>query len=75
MLRLSVNEALGLFLSQNLDVLIAKYGIDYRKGQEVTARLFPNPLVINRVRSVPIRKGGRCPIAVNCLRKWLNCSS
>jgi cobalt-zinc-cadmium efflux system outer membrane protein len=45
-LRLSVNEALGLFLSQNLDVLIAKYGIDYRKGQEVTARLFPNPLVI-----------------------------
>ena len=46
MLRLSVNEALGLFLSQNLDVLIAKYGIDYRKGQEVTARLFPNPLVI-----------------------------
>src|SRR5580765_5432830 len=45
-LRLSVNEALGLFLSQNLDVLIAKYGIDYRKGQEVTARLFPNPLAI-----------------------------
>jgi cobalt-zinc-cadmium efflux system outer membrane protein len=43
-LRLSVNEALALFLSQNLDVLIAKYGIDYRKGQEVTARLFPNPL-------------------------------
>ena len=44
-LRLSVNEALGLFLSQNLDVLIAKYGIEYTKGQEVTARLFPNPLV------------------------------
>ena len=44
-LRLSVNDALGLFLSQNLDVLIAKYGIEYRKGQEVTARLFPNPLL------------------------------
>ena len=44
-LRLSVNDALGLFLSQNLDVLIAKYGIEYTKGQEVTARLFPNPLV------------------------------
>jgi cobalt-zinc-cadmium efflux system outer membrane protein len=44
-LRLSVNEALGLFLSQNLDMLIAKYGIEYRKGQEVTARLFPNPLL------------------------------
>ena len=43
-LRLSVNEALGLFLSQNLDVLIAKYGIEYSKGREVTARLFPNPL-------------------------------
>ena len=44
-LRLSMNDALGLFLSQNLDVLIAKYGIEYTKGQEVTARLFPNPLV------------------------------
>ena len=47
-LRLSVNDALGLFLSQNLDVLIAKYGIEYTKGQEVTARLFPNPLVLSR---------------------------
>ena len=44
-LRLSVNDALGLFIRQNLDVLIAKYGIEYTKGQEVTARLFPNPLV------------------------------
>ena len=44
-LRLSLNEALGLFVSQNLDVLIAKYGIEYTKGQEVTARLFPNPLL------------------------------
>jgi cobalt-zinc-cadmium efflux system outer membrane protein len=44
-LRLSVNEAVGLFLSQNLDVLIAKYGIEYTRGQEVTARLFPNPLL------------------------------
>ena len=44
-IRLSVNDALGLFLSQNLDVLIAKYGIEYTKGQEVTARLFPNPLL------------------------------
>jgi outer membrane protein, heavy metal efflux system len=44
-LRLSVNDALGLFISQNLDVLIAKYGIEYTRGQEVTARLFPNPLL------------------------------
>jgi cobalt-zinc-cadmium efflux system outer membrane protein len=44
-LRLSVNEALGLFIKQNLSVLIAKYGIEYTKGQEVTARLFPNPLL------------------------------
>ena len=44
-LRLSVNDALGLFLNQNLDVLIAKYGIEYTKGQEVTARLFPNPFL------------------------------
>ncbi|MDP1768992.1 MAG: TolC family protein [Nitrospirota bacterium] len=44
-LRLSVNDALGVFVSQNLDVLIAKYGIEYTKGQEVTARLFPNPVL------------------------------
>jgi cobalt-zinc-cadmium efflux system outer membrane protein len=44
-LRLSVNDALGVFVSQNLDVLIAKYGIEYTKGQEVTARLFPNPIL------------------------------
>jgi cobalt-zinc-cadmium efflux system outer membrane protein len=44
-LRLSLNDTLGLFLSQNLDVLMAKYGIEYRKGQEVTARLFPNPVL------------------------------
>jgi cobalt-zinc-cadmium efflux system outer membrane protein len=44
-LRLSMNEALGLFVSQNLDLLIAKYGIEYTRGQEVTARLFPNPLL------------------------------
>ena len=44
-LRLSMTDALGLFIRQNLDVLIAKYGIEYTKGQEVTARLFPNPLL------------------------------
>ena len=44
-LRLSMNDALRLFIRQNLDVLIAKYGIEYTKGQEVTARLFPNPLL------------------------------
>ncbi len=40
-----MNDAVGLFIRQNLDVLIAKYGIEYTKGQEVTARLFPNPLL------------------------------
>jgi cobalt-zinc-cadmium efflux system outer membrane protein len=45
-LRLSLNDALGLFISQNLDVLIAKYGIEYSKGQQITAALFPNPVAI-----------------------------
>ncbi|MCX5723863.1 MAG: TolC family protein, partial [Nitrospirae bacterium] len=39
-----MNDALGLFISQNLDVLIAKYGIEYSKGQQITAALFPNPV-------------------------------
>lgn len=43
-LRLSVNDALALFISQNLDVLIAKYGIGFSKGQQITAALFPNPV-------------------------------
>jgi cobalt-zinc-cadmium efflux system outer membrane protein len=43
-LRLSVTEALGLFLNQNFDLLVAKYGIDYARGQEITSRLFPNPV-------------------------------
>jgi len=40
---LTVDEAMGLFLKQNLDLLIAQYGIDSAKGLEVTTRLFPNP--------------------------------
>jgi cobalt-zinc-cadmium efflux system outer membrane protein len=43
MLRLSLEEAIALFLRQNFDLLIAKFGIDFAKGQQITARLFPNP--------------------------------
>lgn len=42
-IRLSLDEALAVFLKQNLDVLMAKYGIDSAKGQRITAALFPNP--------------------------------
>lgn len=42
--RLNLSEAMALFLKQNLDLLIAKYGIDSSKGQQITARLFPNPV-------------------------------
>jgi cobalt-zinc-cadmium efflux system outer membrane protein len=42
-LRLSVDEALALFLKQNLDLIMTKFGIDSSKGQQITARLFPNP--------------------------------
>ncbi|MGD9725829.1 MAG: TolC family protein, partial [Nitrospiraceae bacterium] len=43
--RVSLPEALSLFLKQNLDLLIAKYGIEYSKGQQITAKLFPNPFL------------------------------
>ena len=43
--RLSLTESLGLFLKQNLDLLIAKYGIETSKGQQITARLLPNPVL------------------------------
>ncbi len=42
---LTVDEATALFLRQNLDLLIAQYGIDSAKALEVTARLFPNPIL------------------------------
>jgi cobalt-zinc-cadmium efflux system outer membrane protein len=42
-LRLSLEDALALFLRQNLDLIIENYGIDASKGRQITARLFPNP--------------------------------
>ena len=43
--RLNLSEAVALFLKQNLDLLIARYGIEFGKGQQITARLFPNPVL------------------------------
>ena len=43
--RLSLTDAITLFLNQNLDLLIARYGIDSSKGQQITATLFPNPVL------------------------------
>ena len=42
-LRLTLDEAMALFLKQNLELIIASYGIDAAKGRQITARLFPNP--------------------------------
>jgi cobalt-zinc-cadmium efflux system outer membrane protein len=43
--RLNLSEAVDFFLKQNLDLLISKYGIEYSKGQQITAKLFPNPVL------------------------------
>ena len=43
LLRLSLDDALSIFLLQNQDLLIAKYGIETAKAQKITAGLFPNP--------------------------------
>ena len=42
-IRLSLDEALAIFLRQNQDLLIAKYGIETAKAEKITAGLFPNP--------------------------------
>lgn len=42
--RLSLDDALALFLRQNLDLIISKFGIEYARGQRITAGLFPNPV-------------------------------
>ncbi len=54
-LRLSLEEAIGLFLQQNLDLLIAKYGIESSKGAQLTARLFPNPMASLGLVSSPVQ--------------------
>ena len=53
--RLSLEEAITLFLQQNLDLLIAKYGIESSKGEQLTARLFPNPIASLGVVSSPVQ--------------------
>src|SRR5690348_18354196 len=45
-LRLSLNEAIAVFLRQNFDLIISNFGIDTAKGQQITARLFPNPSLL-----------------------------
>jgi cobalt-zinc-cadmium efflux system outer membrane protein len=42
-LRLTLDDAIALFLKQNLDLIIANYGIDAAKGRQITAQLYPNP--------------------------------
>lgn len=54
-LRMSLEEAIGLFLRQNLDLLIVKYGIELSKGQQITARLFPNPVALMGLVSSPVQ--------------------
>lgn len=47
-LRLTLDQAMALFLKQNLDLIMVNYGIDAAKGRQITARLFPNPtLAVN----------------------------
>jgi cobalt-zinc-cadmium efflux system outer membrane protein len=52
---MSLEAAIGLFLRQNLDLLIAKYGIEFSKGQQITARLFPNPVASVGLVSSPVQ--------------------
>ncbi len=51
-LRLTLDQAMALFLKQNLDLIMANYGIDAAKGRQITARLYPNPtLAVNTFSS------------------------
>ena len=44
-LRLSLDEALALFLRQNLDLITVRFGIESARAQQITAGLFPNPVL------------------------------
>jgi len=43
--RLSLDEALALFLRSNFDILAAKYGVEASRAQQITAALLPNPML------------------------------
>lgn len=44
-LRLSLDEALAFFLRQNLDLITVRFGIESARAQQITAGLFPNPVL------------------------------
>ncbi|HEV8540385.1 MAG TPA: TolC family protein [Nitrospiraceae bacterium] len=44
-LRLSLEDAQAVFLRENLDLLMSRFGIGFAQGQQITARLFPNPVL------------------------------
>jgi cobalt-zinc-cadmium efflux system outer membrane protein len=52
---LSLDEAISLFLRQNVDLLLAKYGIESNRGREITARLFPNPYASLGLEASPVQ--------------------
>jgi len=69
-MRLSLNEALGLFLRQNLDVIIAGFGIENARGQQITAALFPNPTFTLNLETSPqigIARSGQISPTINQL--------
>ncbi len=58
-IRLSLDEAVALFLRQNLDLLMTRFGIEFAKGQQITASLYPNPyLSVSTVGSFNRRQFG-----------------
>ena len=69
-LRLSLDDALGMFLRQNFDLIISGFGIDYAKGQQITARLFPNPTFFMNLEgshTIGLARSGQISPAVNQL--------
>ena len=74
-LRLSVNDALGLFISQNLDVLIAKYGIEYSKGQQITAAALSQSRGYDRIGRLVLHKAVHSRTAGSCSVKSSSCSN
>ena len=69
-MRLSLNDALALFLRQNLDVILAGFGIENVRGQQITARLFPNPTLTLNLETSPqigLARSGQMSPTINQL--------
>jgi cobalt-zinc-cadmium efflux system outer membrane protein len=55
---ITLNDAVSIFLQQNLQLVAARYDIDLAEAEKLTARLRPNPEITIETADIPPTLGG-----------------